>query len=820
MKLWHRQRMGPQQVFRLGGDDALPWRERLRSPRTLAQLAILGGLFLCALLIIQLPQPRLPVRKGEKAINPILSRVAFEYTNDDVTRAVRRLAGLVQVPGLYTPDDRPVTALRDGLLAAVAAAPTLDPASETLHKDWGLDAATLAALKKTLAEKPESPAAVRDAVIAAFAPLADPRNLPIIRNEDFQRIERNLSEIEADRGRLPAEVSARLGSQFTDAAARTVLVLPAGEPPLTLDDLALLAKPDHTLSMDFVCTPGQADRVAARIERCLRPALGPVFGEAGVTALSAALAARLGTTLVYDQAATENLRRDAAETVAPIPISFRANATLIEAGKVIDDQDFKLLELEQHARRAALGWGQRLLSWLGAGVIIALLVVLMALDTLRLQANVSRSFPRSLMLALLVLVVLAASKIVAQMRGPDELCALFLVIAAMIITVAYSQVFSLALTWSTIFLVALATRADPDWIITVAVGSSVAVLALGDINNRSVLIRVGALAGLALFVAQAALAFWRLNYADTAGVTGVLWSAFLYFCVGLAAGVMLLAILPYIERAFGIVTNISLLELCDVNQPALRRVALEAPGTYTHSLLIGTLAEAAAESVGANGLLARVGACFHDIGKAAKPHFFVENWQEGENHHTGLPPATSSQLILNHVRDGLEMANRVGLPPILKQFIAEHHGTTLMAFFYREAQRQASASGGPPPQESEFRYAGPKPRSPETALVMLADAVEGATRSQTDRSADQIGRTVHDIVMNRLLDGQLDRSGLTLTDLRTAEETLTKTLLSVYHGRVPYPTGRHAGDRPDAAPKDKAAPTGAGGGTPASHTRP
>ena len=371
-----------------------------------------------------------------------------------------------------------------------------------------------------------------------------------------------------------------------------------------------------------------------------------------------------------------------------------------------------------------------LLAWLGAAVIVGLLVVMLAADTLRLQPSVGRSFPRTLMLALLVLGVVVAAKIFSQLGTSDAAGTFFLVVAAMVVTIAYSQVFALAMAGLTIFLVAIATRADLDWAITAAVGTSVAILALGEINNRTVLVRVGALAGLGFFLAKAALGFWRLE-----GAGHVLGSAALYFGVGLGAGVVLLALLPYIERVFGIVTNISLLELCDVNQPALRRLALEAPGTYTHSLLIGSLAEAACEAIGANGLLARVGAYFHDIGKAAKPHYFIENWEEGENGHAGLTPETSSQVIMNHVKDGLEMAGRVGLPPILKQFIAEHHGTTQMAYFWREAVRRQKAEGGPVPRESDYRYAGPKPRSRETALVMLADAVEGATRSQDDRSA-------------------------------------------------------------------------------------
>ena len=824
MKLWHRQRMGPQQVLRPHADDSLPWRERLRSPRTLSQLAIVGGLFLLALLIIEVPRPRLPVRKGETAVNPILSRVPFDYVDNDVTRSASKLIQLVRVPGLYTPDDRPVTALRDGLaawLAEVAKAPALEQVPEATQKEWrtawGLDAPMFAALKAALAAAPSEEAsklaAVQEAVKQAFVPLADPRRLPIIDEKDYRQTVQWLTDIESRRKQLSADVVKKLGPDLESQAATTIVVLPPGDEDLTLDILDDLLKSDRAIPQTRLCRPGQTDAIEARMERDLEPALAPVFGDPGVKALATAMAARLGPTLVYNGPKTENLRVEAGKTVKPIPVHYDANTTLVEAGQTITDKEVKLLELEHQARLAALGWGHVLLAWVGAALIVTLLVVLMAADTWRLQPNVTRSFPRSLMLALLVLVVVAGSKLISQMRGPEELCALLLVVAAMVITIAYTQMFALAMAWSMIFLVAIATRADLDWVITVAVGTSVAVLAIGEISNRSVLMRVGVLSGAAFFVARASLAFWRLDYADSAGVLAVLGSAGLYFCVGVAAGVVLLALLPYIERAFGIVTNISLLELCDVNQPALRRLALEAPGTYTHSLLIGSLAEAAAESVGANGLLARVGAYFHDIGKAAKPHFFVENWEEGEDHHAGLPPATSTQVILNHVKDGLDMAHRVNLPPILRQFIAEHHGTTLMKFFYREAGRLASAAGQPAPDESEFRYGGPKPRSPETAIVMLADAVEGATRSQTDRSAAKIGQTVHDLLMNRLLDGQLDKSGLTLTDLHTIEETLTKTLLSVYHGRVPYPTGRRGNEVSVPAPKGKEPSSGAGGGS-------
>jgi putative nucleotidyltransferase with HDIG domain len=338
-----------------------------------------------------------------------------------------------------------------------------------------------------------------------------------------------------------------------------------------------------------------------------------------------------------------------------------------------------------------------------------------------------------------------------------------------------------------------------------------AILALGEINNRSRLIKVGAVAGLGFLLASSGLALWRLQYG--AGLDrdlALAGASLLYFASGLAAGFVMLGLLPFIERAFGIVTNISLLELCDVNQPALKRLAIEAPGTYAHSLLIGTLAEAAAEAIGANGLLARVGAYFHDIGKVNKPRYYVENWQEESATHEGLTPQMSRLVITSHVKDGLEMADRLGLPPVIKNFITEHHGTTLVEYFYREAERRQEAGGGEAPAEEDYRYPGPKPQSVETAIVMLADGIEGAARSLKEPTAAKIKSTVHEMIMKRLLDGQLDQCGITLSDLHKIEGALTKALLSVYHGRIPYPAEKapaEAGkgepepvEPPDAAP--------------------
>ena len=784
MPFWNRQRLRLKHVDRLGMEGQPPWPEYLRSRRGRWQMLVLLGLAGCLLAIVQAPHPPLPYQKGVPATHPILARVDFEYNDRDVTRDVRELTALLRVPGQYDADARQTVGLREKLtqlVSEVAKADTLAKVPEASRTAWGIDAGTFDSVKKAIGDQAGNLATVQEAISKATAALADPRSLPIVREEDYQRAAARMGQIRDLRGKLPAGLP-----------PDTVPVLE--EPVATLT--ALLPDGEATIPLRSVITSTQTDSIQARIGPILEPILTPIFGAKGVLALSAAIAPQVGPTLVYDQPKTENARADVRKEVKPVPILRKANTTLVEAGKEITDADLKVLEQEQEARLAQLGWFRTLLAWVGAAVVLVVLIVLLAAYTARFQPRIARSFPRTLMLALLCLVVVGGSKAIAQARGPAELYALLAAVGGMIVAVAYTETFALTLAAAMVVLIAIATRASLEWAIPAAAGSAVAILALGEINNRSKLMKVGALAGLTFFLTQSALAFWRLDYPDATLRqiwNNILEPSLIYFGIGLAAGIFMLAILPFIERMFGIVTNISLLELCNVNQPALKRLALEAPGTYTHSLLIGTLAEAASEAIGANALLARVGGYFHDIGKAARPHYFIENQAEIPGPHGQLPPEKSRDIIIAHAKDGVDMADRLALPYVIKQFIAEHHGTMLMEFFYREAQRLARVSGGPPPAEPEYRYPGPKPHSLETAIVMLADAAEGATRSLTDHSAERVQATVHEMIMKRLLDGQLDRSGLTLSDLHKIEDTLTKTLLSVYHGRVSYPPETEVG---------------------------
>jgi putative nucleotidyltransferase with HDIG domain len=297
-------------------------------------------------------------------------------------------------------------------------------------------------------------------------------------------------------------------------------------------------------------------------------------------------------------------------------------------------------------------------------------------------------------------------------------------------------------------------------------GVATCCFSLKEIRTRIKLLQVSTLAAMVVFVTAVSLNI----LAGRPPTIAVLSDAGLHAGVTLVVGMIIQSLLPLIEKVFRIATSMTLLDYSDANQPLLKRLAMEAPGTYSHSLLIGSVAEAAAEAIGRNGLLCRVGAYYHDIGKINKPGYFVENELGTTSRHRELSPAMSQLIIIGHVKDGVEMAKEYGLPAVLRQFIETHHGSTLVEYFYNEAKKryeeeaQGPANGkkpirSAPPSESEFRYAGPKPRTKE----------------------------VHNIAMKRLQDGQFDECDLTLRELSQIEVSISKTLVAHHHGRIAYP---------------------------------
>ena len=258
---------------------------------------------------------------------------------------------------------------------------------------------------------------------------------------------------------------------------------------------------------------------------------------------------------------------------------------------------------------------------------------------------------------------------------------------------------------------------------------------------------------------------------------------------GIVSSFIVIGSLPIFEYLFKVTTNISLLELSDFNHPLLRKMILEAPGTYQHSLLVGNLAEAASEAVGANSLLARVGAYYHDIGKIEKAEYFSENQIHFQSKHDKLQPTMSRLIITNHIKEGEELAKKYRLNPMIIDFITQHHGTSMIYYFYRKAMQGSNESSQS--QEEVFRYPGPKPQRKEIAIVLLADAVEAASRTLSEPTAERLEEIVKKIINNKFIDGQLDECDLTLKDLEIIGNVFLRILSAIYHPRVRYPEEKY-----------------------------
>jgi len=299
---------------------------------------------------------------------------------------------------------------------------------------------------------------------------------------------------------------------------------------------------------------------------------------------------------------------------------------------------------------------------------------------------------------------------------------------------------------------------------------------LWQVRRRNAIIRAGLIIGIVQAITLLFLERFKISN----------FSAYItLFLNGIASSVIAVGILPVFEYLFNTVTNISLLELADFNNPILQRLMMEAPGTYHHSLVVGNLSEAACQATGAHALLARIGAYYHDIGKLSKPEYFSENQDIAVSKHDTLSPTMSKMVIMNHVKEGMELAKKQKLNWKLVDFIQQHHGKSLVYYFYRRALENLESEQQI--LEEGFRYPGPKPNTKETAIVLLADSVEAATRTLKEPTPVNIEDLVHKVINNKFIDGQLDECDLTLKDLEMIAVVFSRILGGIYHSRITYP---------------------------------
>jgi len=495
---------------------------------------------------------------------------------------------------------------------------------------------------------------------------------------------------------------------------------------------------------------------------------------------------RLSGTLEIDREATARAKQEASDRTPAQFVSYQRGGLLAEASVPITPESLVLLRREhdeflrqQDPRERIV----RLLAMLGLfAALFTLAAFYIHLNHRDLLADLGHVVTLlGFSVVTIVLCMLAAADAWQAQVVP-------LLLFAMTMAIAYDEDLALLLASEVALVVVLGLgRGLPDFI-TLAAAVAAMVFWMGRIRNRSKLIYVGLWAGAVAMLSQVGANLlherpFDLQMVYEAARTGT-WT--------LLAGFLMTGLLPFVERSFGVLTDLSLLEVGDVAHPLLQELVRRAPGTYNHSINVASLAEAAAESIGARGLLVRVGAYFHDIGKMLKPSYFIEN-QGQENRHESLVPAMSTLIIMAHVKEGVELARQYNLPQPIIDLIAEHHGTTLVEYFYkRAAERSQSDPNGGGPDEQTYRYPGPKPSTRESAVMMLADAAESASRTLSEPTPARIASLVHELAQKRLNDGQFDECGLTLEELKTVEKSLVKSLTAVYHGRVKYPDQRTA----------------------------
>ncbi len=503
-------------------------------------------------------------------------------------------------------------------------------------------------------------------------------------------------------------------------------------------------------------------------------------------------------TFRLDAGATTNAQNAAAGAVKPVIAESPVGQVIFRRGDILTDTQLGLYEAEMAAfERDADKWR----VWLRDGAIAVLITgitLAMILYTALFAQRLKRSSGRIIGVCVLLASAMAAAVIGTALK--PELAAVTSVLPTLfvviVLCIAYDQRVALAFGVLHGLLVCLALSLGAGAYAVILLAVCAAVFLLKDVRDRAAVIRMSLVTALAVAGATLLVGAIERPLIPKAAVWEICSDALLAGGCTVALGGSLLFILPTIERAFDITTGMTLIELRDPKHPLLRDMQMRAPGTYNHSLAVANIAEAAADAIGANSLLAYVGALYHDIGKVNKPEYFVENQGGGPNKHDRLTPAMSLLVVVGHVKDGMEMARAFNIPRTIQHFIESHHGTTLVEFFYHRARKRALDQAGREgldeqdvhvPDEIEYRYPGPKPQTREAAILMVADAVESAARALSDPTPSRIEALVQTIANKRLLDGQFEDCEISMRDLSRIAASISRTLAGIHHARIDYP---------------------------------
>jgi cyclic-di-AMP phosphodiesterase PgpH len=686
----------------------------------------------------------------------IVARVNFEQPDPDTTEQKRRRAR-AETPAEYTQDPEPLVQLRAKLRTEIGNLLTA----------------------KTLAEADQ---ATWQKFLPKLAP-ATPEPAEDVREEQFQEFRTAFAGDNALE--LFSQQLAEAMKPFDEQGLLAVLPPEHYQLEANNEKIWVRQKKDGAAGVPAAINIADVtitDEAAGRLQKSLNEELSSPEMAAMVYAWL--MAEKLPSTLTLDSVATKLAQDEAEEKVEDAFFLREKDVYVIaKAGDTITPDKRDILRMEYDAEIAERSVAARIGR---SAAVLGMFVALYTLSGFYLYIRDRRVLDELVRLVTLlglfvITITLAAVVNWYEAWGADIIP---LLLFAMIIAIAYQQEMALLLSACvTLVVVVSLGHGLPQalvWSATVAG----AIIVLKQVRTRSKLLLVGfSAAGVGFFTTLGVGTLYGQTPATVFanGFNIALWSVI--------AGSLMTVLLPTVEKAFAVQTDLSLIELGDPAHPLLQELIRRAPGTYNHSITVASLAEAAAEAIGARGLLVRVGAYFHDIGKMLKPQYFVENQSKGDNRHDALVPAMSTLVIIAHVKDGADLARQNGLPESIVDFIQQHHGTTLVEYFYRQANQkkaQENPEGGEL-DETSFRYPGPKPQTREAGVLMVADAVESASRALKEPTPSRIENLVEEISMKRLLDGQFDESGLTLEEVRKIGESLVKSLTAVYHGRVKYP---------------------------------
>ncbi len=584
------------------------------------------------------------------------------------------------------------------------------------------------------------------------------------RIEEFLDVVAELRQPDSERDLAAA--AAKLYERWQLDVSENVLQVVREAEDSAFADAAALLRDTVTAVMQQRIAPNDLDEARRQLrdmahEAALEPQLVEVVVEVGSQLVE--------PNLVLDTQRVEQLRQEAVRSVEPVTIL--QGEVILRRGDIVRPQHIQILqELGLHRS------GVDFISLAGLAAVVLMLIGLLGVFVRRYSPAILVDEGKLALLVSVMVVVTAISKVVTLIEWPGSVFLVPIALGGMLLTILLDSHTGIIAAVVLSVVVTLLTDFNTTATLVALTSGLAAVFSVTQVSQRGDLMRAGFVVGGITFAAMVSLGAIQNN-------TSLVWGSYLGLLNGLLSAIIAIGTLPYLESLFRITSAIRLLELSNPNHPLLRRLMMETPGTYHHSILVGNLAEAAADAIGADGLLARVGSTYHDIGKLKRPYFFVENQIGADNPHDKMAPSLSTLIITSHVKDGAELARLHRLPEVLVQFIAQHHGTDLVKFFYHRA-RESGAQGV---QEKNFRYPGPKPQTKETAIVSLADVTEAAVRSLSKPAPGKIEGLVHKIIKDRLNDGQLDESDLTFRDLDRIADAFVRVLIGIFHARVEYP---------------------------------